>query len=50
MLNRIAWSRIALTFKLPTYAKINLLKNNCFDHKTTYLCLIELFEIELFYI
>ena len=29
MLNRIAWNRNVLTFKLRTYAKLNCLKWNC---------------------
>ena len=30
------------------YVKLNCMKDNCFDNKTTYLCYTELFEIELF--
>ena len=34
--------------KLRTYAKLNCLKENCFDILASYLCLAELLEIELF--
>ena len=44
MLNWIAWNRTVLIFKLHTYAKLNCLKWNCF------VCLTELFEIQLFLI
>ena len=53
MLKWITWNRTALAFKLYTYAKLNCLKQNCFDiqlcvNKKLYLYEIELFEIELF--
>ena len=46
MLNWITWNRTFWIFKLCTYAKLNCLKWNFLTLKL-YLCLTELFEIEL---
>ena len=48
MLNWIFWKRTVLKFKQRTSAKLKCLKWKCFDIWIVYLCLTELFGIEMF--